>query len=284
MSQRSCAAVRRSLSAFHDGELPVGERIAVQNHLQECASCAAEVRDLAGLGEALRAEAIDRVARTSADLAGLPASVVSRLGAEQSESVAGRLGRLFEDWHVVWAVLGATGATVACIAVIVGLFHFATHARSDSLAAVFTALSSPGSNENPVSVDDRMLLPRTSGNEAFWAKFGDAETEEDLVLLMDVLVSKEGQVTGVKLLNADDEALRAESAARREAITALSDAILNARLQPARAITGVPLAVNVVWMHAHMTVRAKLPAELSRAPGRALSLLLSAEPSPLGNA
>jgi hypothetical protein len=284
MSQKCCTAVRRSLSAFHDGELPVNERITVQNHLQECVSCAAEVRDLAGIGEALRAGAADRIARASADLAGLPASVISRLGAEQSESMAGRLGRLFEDGHVVWAALGATGATVACIAVIVGLFFYATHARPDSLAAVFSALSSPGSNENPVSIDERMLLPRTSGDEAFWAKFGDAETEEDLVLLMDVLVSKEGQVTGVTLLNADDEALRAETAARHEAITALSDAILNARLQPARAMTGVPLAVNVVWMHAHMTVRAKLPAELSKAPGRALSLLLAAEPSPLGNA
>jgi len=283
MSQKRCAWVQRRLSAFHDGELPVNERVAVQSHLQDCAACAVEAQALDRLGEVLRTGAAARVASPQADLAGLPANVVSRLGAERSESVGGRLGRLFEDWHVVWAALGATGATVACAAVIVGLFYFATHARSDSLAAVFLALSSPGSNENPVSIDEKMLLPRTPADDAFWAKFGDAETEEDLVLLMDVLVSKEGQVTGVRLLTSDDETARAETVARREAIKALSDAILNARLQPARAMTGVPLAVNVVWMHAHMTVRGKLPAEL-RTPGRALSLLLPAEPTSLANA
>jgi hypothetical protein len=284
MSQMTCTAVRHHLSAFHDGELPVRQRVAVQNHLHECGRCSGEAQALREMGEVLRGRAAERIAAVNEDLAGLSASVISRLGAERSESMSGRFSRLFDDLHVFWAALGATGATVACVAVMVGLFYFATHERPDSLAAVFSAWSSPGSDQNPVSIDDKMALPRTNADDVFWTKFGDTYSEEDLVLLMDVLVSKEGRVTGVKMLKADDEAARAETAARREAIKALSNAILNARLQPARGMSGAPLAVNVVWLHAHMTVRAKLPTE-PRTPGRALSRLLKpADLSPLAAA
>jgi len=283
MSVNGCSAVRRLLPAFHDGELAIDERVAVQRHLRSCARCAGEAQGLRELGDVLRTQAAARVEAVNEDLAGLSASVISRLGAERSESLSGRAGRLFEDFHVVWAALGATGAAVACVAVIVGLFYFATAVRSDSLAAVFSAWSSPGSNENPVSIDSRMALPSTSADDALSWKLGDADTEEDLVLLMDVLVSKEGQVMSGRVISNDDEAQRAETTARREAIKALSDAILNARLQPARGMSGAPVAVSVVWLHAHMTVRAKLPTEL-RPSNRALSMLLLAESNPLAAA
>jgi hypothetical protein len=282
MSIKSCTAVRRRLSAFHDGELNIDERVAVQTHLQDCERCAGDAQAVRDLGEALRAAAAARIEAVDEDLAGLSASVVSRQSAERSESLGGRFGRLFEDLHVVWAALGATGAAVACVAIIVGLY-FAIPKSPESLAAVFAALSSPGSNENPVSIDPLMALPSTSADDPLWNKVSDADTEEDLVLLMDVLVSKEGKVRDVKLVNPTSQSVGAETAARREAIRALSDAILNARLQPARNMSGIPLAVKVVWLHAHLTVRAKLPADL-RPPGRALSLLLPAEPSPLVSA
>ena len=35
----SCEQVRAELSAFHDAELAVGERIAIAYHLDACASC-----------------------------------------------------------------------------------------------------------------------------------------------------------------------------------------------------------------------------------------------------
>jgi anti-sigma factor RsiW len=31
-----CVDVRDRLEAFHDGELPIEERIAIQNHLADC--------------------------------------------------------------------------------------------------------------------------------------------------------------------------------------------------------------------------------------------------------
>jgi len=276
MILRRCSAIRRRLSAFHDGELNIAERAAVQRHLRECAGCAGEARAMREMGEAIRSAAAARVAEPNVNLAGLSANVVTRLGAERSQSFSGRLEVLFDDLHFVWVALGATGAAVACVAIIMGLFQFATRERPDSMAAVIRAMASPGSNENPMRVDGWMALPSTGPDDAMWASVGEAATEEDLVLLMDVLVSKEGQVTDLKFLRASGQAPDPEAAARREAIRALSGAILKARLQPARARTGAPVAVNVVWLHAFLTVRAKLLPEL-RTPGRALSMLMPAE-------
>ena len=49
------------------------------------------------------------------------------------------------------------------------------------------------------------------------------------------------------------------------------DAISRARLQPARYGNNAPVAVNVIWYYAHLTVRGKLPSDLPPA-GRALSI------------
>ena len=46
MKAMSCAAVRRRLQAFHDGELPVTEQIAVQGHLEGCGGCGDSLADL----------------------------------------------------------------------------------------------------------------------------------------------------------------------------------------------------------------------------------------------
>jgi anti-sigma factor RsiW len=49
-----CVDVRDRLEAFHDGELSIDERIAIQNHLGECGSCSATASELAELGSTLR--------------------------------------------------------------------------------------------------------------------------------------------------------------------------------------------------------------------------------------
>ena len=41
MKPLTCAAARRRLHAFHDGELPVADQIAVEAHIDRCDECAA---------------------------------------------------------------------------------------------------------------------------------------------------------------------------------------------------------------------------------------------------
>ena len=47
MTFLSCAAVMRRLAAFHDRELPIGDMIAIEGHVQDCPPCASELRDAA---------------------------------------------------------------------------------------------------------------------------------------------------------------------------------------------------------------------------------------------
>ena len=49
----SCWQVRAELSAFHDQELPVEDRIAIADHLDGCPVCRLEASDLAAISEAL---------------------------------------------------------------------------------------------------------------------------------------------------------------------------------------------------------------------------------------
>ena len=271
MIQHACSAVRRRLSAFHDGELPLDERAAVQEHLRGCVPCAAEAQSLRDIGEAIRVGAA-RMDDVSEDLAGLSAGVTSRIAAERSESLSGRFGRAFEDLHVVWAALGATGSAVACVAVIVGLFYFGASERPDSLAAMIAAMASPGSNENPVSVDGRMFPPSFSDDGS---ALPVAYSEEDLVLALSAVITREGGVKGIQLLQSGGTPGDPDSKAKRQAILDLMDAISRARLHPAR-YGNSPVAVRVVLLYTQLTVRGKLPPEL-RTPGRALSISWLAE-------
>ena len=54
MKALTCAATRRRLHAFHDGELTVSDQIAVAAHLDWCDSCARALDDFQLIGVALR--------------------------------------------------------------------------------------------------------------------------------------------------------------------------------------------------------------------------------------
>ena len=83
MNRLSCVGARRRLSAFHDGELPVEEQIAVASHLRSCRGCAADAASVDRIGDALRVGASVHADRTAAALAGLQGGVIGRLNAER---------------------------------------------------------------------------------------------------------------------------------------------------------------------------------------------------------
>ena len=94
----TCATVRRRLAAFHDRELPVAEMISFEGHIKDCPPCAGELAELEEIGSLLRTAA----APVRADeWAGLAPGVVGRMCAENHESLRARIGRVFEDMHLV---------------------------------------------------------------------------------------------------------------------------------------------------------------------------------------
>jgi hypothetical protein len=259
-----CRKIRRRLSAFHDGELPVGEQIAVQAHVRECPACAAEMRALDELGSCLRAGALATEFQPE-ELEGLPSAVISRIKAEDDESISGRTGRLFEDLHLVWAALGATGATVACVAVIY-------------LISWFAILPPAGYNKNPAVPNAAMNLPSASLNTSFPSEA--LLDEGGLVLLLDTVVTSDGRIARLDLIQPDG-LVKGPTKEEQEAVLALLDVLAKTRFQPARyAGSPVPVAVNMVWLYASLTVKGKMPElQLEKRPLRSgMSMLMAAAP------
>ena len=141
MTGLTCMAVRQRLAAFHDDELPVQEQIAVQGHLYDCRACRDELHDgYHSVSDALRLAAAPGPAD---DWTGLQPGVISRMRAEANEAWPARLGRMFDDMHLVWIGLAATAGTVLCGAIVLGMLRFASPERDDSLLAMITIMAAP---------------------------------------------------------------------------------------------------------------------------------------------
>lgn len=252
MTLLSCAMVRRRLTAYHDGELPVDQQIAVECHLAGCPLCCSAAEALSSIGDALRSAAAAMAVQVE-ETECLPLTVVSRLEAERSQTFAARASRMFEDMHLMWAGLAATAATVTCAVLLVGLWWLSPPERADSLAGVISTLASQGSERYPFHVNFGMSLPRAVPGEPVSALLEvttvPGEQEEDLVFALAAVVTRDGRIENPEVLQV--------SRSDRRAIEQLMDAVLEARFQPA-SFQGRIVAVNMVWLFTHTTVRAKL--------------------------
>lgn len=267
MRAGACRAVHRQLSAYRDGELPVPEQIAVEAHVRACRACADEVAELKEIGALLR----DRAAAATGEqgLAGLAGTVVSRVKAEREQSLRGWTERVFEDMHFVWAGVGAAGATLACVAIVFGIFYYATRERPDSLGGVLAAMAIPaGSNENPLQVDGRIAMPSATDGDAFpEAVLPD---EDESVFALAASLTREGRIANLELLHAEATGGNPRSAEREKEILTLLDSISKARFAPAR-YGNAPVAVNMVWLYTQLTVRGKAPESAPTPPSRSIS-------------
>ena len=250
MDLLGCAEIRPRLAAYYDGELSVEGQIAIDTHVMGCAACAGDARRLEAIGRALRARTVSTNALADT-AAGLAITVVSRMNAERDQSVRARVGRLFEDMHLVWAALGAVTSTACCILLIAATMYFTGPGRTDSLAAIMTAMASPGSNANPVRLDQSIQVPRVRLEGIVPAMLvgrrpsdnGEAR-EQDVALA--AIVTREGTIAGLEVLLADGHG--------EEMMLSLLDVAAAVRFEPA-SFAGSPVAVNMVWLLAHTTVR-----------------------------
>jgi len=261
MNRLSCVGVRRCLSAFHDGELPVEEQIAVESHLCACGVCAAEAASLDRIGDILRSAASASAASTAIALSGLQTDVLGRLSAERQESVPAQVSRAFEDMRLGFAALGSTVASIVTVLLIIGIFAFGPRSeRPDSLAGLLDTLGPTA------GVGNNIGLPRAArggpvSNEVF--------NEEDAVMAMAATVTRNGRIANLEYLS------DRSSGPDREQIERMLDELSRRRFEPAR-MGGSPVTVNTVFLVAHTTVRAKLPItpKQSQLPQRPLQPLL----------
>ncbi len=241
MRTLGCAWVLRDLEAFYDRELPVERVIAIEAHLADCQACAAEVARVRAIGDALR-DGAAALQPPPEDLAGLKAGVLSRLRAEYEESWRGRLGRAFEDLHLVWIGLGSAVATVVCVALALACLEFASPEREDSLAGIIAAMQAAKTNLVRASDD-----PATDRIQ--WA-VEQSMSEGEAVLALATVVTRNGRLVDLRLINDSRD---------RQAIENLLNAIAAARFEPARYPgSPVPANVSVLWYLTRTTVRGKV--------------------------
>jgi hypothetical protein len=247
MTLLTCAAVRRRLPAFHDRELPIPDLIAIESHVSGCPPCAGELHGMRALGETLRFAAAPGPAD---DWTGLQSGVISRMRAEAHESWTARTRRMFDDMHLVWIALAATIATIVCGSLAVSAMHFASPERDDSLAAMIAVISAPlGSDLNPVKNDQFLQVPTVPTRGAVEFVLAQTVTRDELVLALNAVVMQDGRVSGLSVIGTEPHP--------RE-FSPILRALSTARLEPGRLGTS-PVAVNLVWLLAHTTVKAKAP-------------------------
>ena len=245
MTLMTCAAVQRRLQAFHDRELQVADQIAIEGHLHDCPPCARDLTELQSVGNALRLAAAPA---PPDDWTGVRSGVISRMRAEAHESWTARVRRAFDDLHLVWIGLASTAATCLCAGAVLSMLHFASPDRQDSLAAVIAVMAAPsGSDLNPARLDGRIQAPSVPENGIVYATLERSVMEGDLVVPLSAIVTREGRLSGLELLNKRQDG--------RE-VTTIVEALSRGRLEPAQ-FGGSPVAVNLVWLVAHTTVKGK---------------------------
>ena len=124
----TCAEIRDSIGAWLDGELPGASADAVRSHVETCAACAEEQRQLIKLDSAMRA----LLESESAALDARPFWHDLRQRLEVKSPWYGgwvdRAGRAFRAPSFAWAV-------PAVIVVLIGTLYFDLFARTWSIGS-----------------------------------------------------------------------------------------------------------------------------------------------------
>jgi len=243
----TCTAARRRLQAFHDGELAVGDQIAVAAHVSSCRACADALADLQDLSSALRAAAPAHATLTRDEAVSFQTAVVSRAKAERDASFAARVRGMFDDLHLVYAGFGAAAATMVCLVIMLSMMRFASSERSDSLAAMVDFLATPGSSADAIAID--------AASHARWtARFQAANesAQQDAVFTLAAAVTREGRLADLERLRARGHKAAAEEA---KLIEGLLDTVSRAQLEAGQA-DGPTAISGILGLVTHTTVRA----------------------------
>jgi hypothetical protein len=253
MKPLNCAATRRRLSEFHDGELPVSDQISVGSHLEWCDECAALSDDFRLMRKGLQQVAPGRASLARHDAEAFTTSVVSRLKAEDEASFFASVCVMFEDLHLLYAGLGATASTVACVVVILGMMSFTADERPDaeraaSLAAVVDVLATPGTSAGSIAIDDEM---RTRWTALF--RQANETAQQDAVFELSAAVTRDGH----RAMLPHSHQLRRASVEDGKIIEGLLDSVSRARLDI--DLEDLPPSA-MLWVVTRTTVRAtKMP-------------------------
>ncbi|HKY20915.1 MAG TPA: zf-HC2 domain-containing protein [Vicinamibacterales bacterium] len=249
----SCGQVRADLSAFHDGELPVADRIAIADHLEACASCRVEASDLAAISESLRATARTEDVAVMPSLNRLQADMLERWDAEEKASIGQAIRRLFDDPRRASASVGVSVVASLCLVFAAFVVAQSPIRHPESLKAVMTQ----GERARLVDIYlPETSIPRADAETVMPATVINRDRGEEVAFA--ALVTADGYLEKLEYLGERSDGRRSPPATHEQLVNLLN-AAATARFEPARS-GGYPVSFNVVWLVAHTTVRAPLRA------------------------
>ena len=262
-----CDHARTLLDGLIDGELSMADQLAVESHLRWCDTCALRIEDMQRIGAALRLQSAAGPVVPDDTLTTLTDGMVVRLRAERAQSFPARVREMLTDRRLLWPALGATCAVLLCVIGAVSVLHASKSEDPASLAAVISALGSPGTEKNPLRpADNGVSIPRLSDGEARRAG-GALELipEEDVIYAFRTVIGRDGSLADYERLLLSDESTPVGPKATARAAAqdmAVLNAVRNTRFVPAQTPLGEAVAVDMVWVIAKTTAVAWPPESL----------------------
>ena len=266
-----CDHARTLLEGLVDGELSMADQLAVESHLRWCDTCARRVEDLRIIGASLRVNSAVRPVTDAENgtLTVFTDGLLVRVRAERAQSFASRLREMFADRRLLWPALGATSAVLLCVSAAFSVLHMSISHDPESLAAMISAIGSPGTELRPLRpADNGVTIPRLTEDEA--QRSGDTlelMPEEDAIYTIRTTVGRDGSVANYELLLGSDETPSTDRKAVARAAAqelAVLNAVRHTRFTPAQTPLGQAVAVDMVWVIAKTTAIAGPPEPLRR--------------------
>jgi len=251
----SCEQVQAELSAFHDEELSISDRIAIGDHLAACPVCRVEANDLDAISEALLTRSRTEDASWVPGINRLQTDVLERWDAEERVSLRRTIHNLFDDRRRASACVGASIVASVVLSCAGFLLAQSPIRHPESLKAVMTQSerSRTGDIYLPMTAVE---LPRVDPEAVMPAAVLNRDRGEEIAFA--ARVSADGSLEDLEYLG-EQSGGRLSRPATHEQLSQLLNAAATARFQPAR-VAGAPVSFNVVWVVTHTTVRAPLRA------------------------
>jgi hypothetical protein len=301
-----CEHARELLEGFADGELSVDDQVAVESHLRWCRTCTAHVDDLRLIGVSVRGLPAGVSSDDAQAMASVQAGVLARVRAERDQAFLSRVRVTFSDTRLLFPALGATLALLLCFGLTYSVQVTTSRQLSELLLGktrprivdaaqapyavrMLEQSADPGSDLNPLRVDDAFLIPQLLNEEVL-----AAIPDDEATFTLATVVSRKGRIENYELLRASSERGNPMSdAVRANHVDTVLSAVRQSRFSPAQTHVGGAVAVNMVWLIAKTTAvqpqvkpavaKTLRPAEPVLAPSPVPSDIVPAEPGRSGS-
>lgn len=169
--------------------------------------------------------------------------------------------------RLIWPAIGASTAVVLCLIGAANVWRLTTEKRPHSLAALLESAENPGSDRNPLRLEDISSAPRVLHDGLALGDLADGEIADgERMVMVAALVTQGGRVGGAEVL--DLPGVFPPGSLTLNDGQEVLDRMRTWQLTPAQSRSGRPVAVRVVYLFAQTTAVKEVlrPVESSVVP------------------